>query len=71
MTKQDKIDIVKEALEILYSELNDYSVHSNFPVEKIPHITESILNLERLLEWLEGPLLEEFEFLKGELKEND
>ena len=71
MDKQDKIDIVKEALEVLYRELNDYSIHSNFPVEEVPHIAESILKLERLLEWLEGPLLKEFEILKGELNKND
>lgn len=71
MNKQEKIDIVNEALEVLYRELNDYSVHSDFPVQEVPHIAESILKLERLLEWLEGPTLKEFEILKGELKEND
>lgn len=71
MDKQEKIDIVNDALEVLYRELNDYSVHSDFPVEEVPHIAESILKLERLLEWLKGPTLEEFEILKGELKEND
>ena len=56
MDKSDKIDIVNEALEVLYMELNDYSIHSDFPVEKVPHIAESILKLEEL---------------KGVLKKND
>ena len=56
MDKSDKIGIVNEVLNVLYSELNDYYVHSDFPVEKVPHIVESILKLEEL---------------KGVLKKND
>ena len=52
LTKQEKIDIVNEALEVLYRELNDYSVHSDFPIQEVPHIAESILRLESLLDLL-------------------
>ena len=56
LTKQDKIDIVNEALDTLYLDLNDYSVHNDYEVEKLPVIIESISKLEKL---------------KGELNEND
>ena len=56
MDKSDKVSIVNEALNVLYSELNDYYLHTDFPVEKVPHIAESILKLEEL---------------KGVLKKND
>ena len=48
LTKQDKIDIVNEALEVLYRELNDYSICMDCEVSNVPHIVESILKLEEL-----------------------
>lgn len=76
LTKQDKIDIIDEVLEVLYRELNDYSVHSDFPVQEVPHIADSILKLEKLLAWFgyaEKPSenLDLIKYFKGELKEND
>lgn len=76
MDKQEKIDIVNEALEVLYRELNDYSVHSDFPVQEVPHIAESILKLEKLLTWFgytnhPNENLDLIKYFKGELKEND
>lgn len=71
MDKQEKIDIVNEALEVLYRELNDYSVHSDFPVQEVPHIAESILKLEKLLTWFGNENLDLIKYFKGELKEND
>ena len=76
MDKQDKIDIVNEALEVLYRELNDYSVHSDFPVQEVPYIVESILKLEKLSNFLgysQNPNenLDLIKYFKGELKEND
>ena len=69
MTKQEKIDIVNESLEVLYGELNQYSIDLSFPVDKVPHIADSILKLEHLLEWFDGgPTIKDFEKLKGELK---
>ena len=56
LTKQDKIDIVNEVLEVLYRELNDYSIHTDCEVEKLPIIIESISKLEKL---------------KGEVSKND
>ena len=48
LTKQDKIEIVEEALEVLYRELNDYSVCIDCEVERLPSIIESISKLEKL-----------------------
>ena len=56
LTKQDKIDIIEDTLEVLYRELDDYSVSLDFPVEKLPIIIESISKLEKL---------------KGEIIKND
>lgn len=56
LTKQDKIDIINEALEVLYRELDDYSVCMDYEVERLPFIIESISKLEKL---------------KGELNKND
>jgi hypothetical protein len=68
MDKQDKIEIVNEALDVLYRELNDYSVHSDFPVQDVPHIVESILKLEKLSSVLRNEDIDLIKYLKGELK---
>jgi hypothetical protein len=71
MDKQEKIDIVNEALKVLYRELNDYSVHSDFPAQEVPYIVESILKLEKLLTFFGNENLDLIKYFKGELKEND
>lgn len=53
MNKQEKIDIINEALEILYGEVNDFSVHTDFPEERLVHVADSILKLEQVLNLLE------------------
>jgi hypothetical protein len=69
MTKQDKIDIVNEALDVLYGEVNDFSIHSDFPEERLVHVVTSITRLESLLNLLECkayPSMELLNNLKGE-----
>lgn len=76
MDKQEKIDIVNEALDVLYNEVNEYSLRSDYPVQDVPHIADSILKLEKLLAWFgytnhPNENLDLIKYLKGELKEND
>lgn len=52
MDKQDKIDIINEALGVLYNEVNEYSLRSDFPEERLVYVSESILKLEKLLNLL-------------------
>lgn len=69
MTKQDKIDIINEALDVLYNEVNEYSLHSDFPEERLVHVVTSITRLESLLDLLEYkayPSMELLNSLKGE-----
>ena len=71
MDKQDKIDIVKEALDVLYGELNQYSIDTSFPLSDVPHIVDSILKLEKLLAFFGNEDIDLIKYFKGELKEND
>lgn len=72
LTKKDKIDIVVEALEVLYRELNDYSVCDNFPITDVPHIIESISKAEKLLNLLKSESdIDLLNYIKGEMIKND
>ena len=49
MNKQDKIDIINEALEVLYDEVNNFSIRLDYPLERLTNVSQSIFNLEKLL----------------------
>lgn len=52
MDKQSKLDIIVEALDVLYNEVNDFSIHTDYPIERLVNVLESIKKLEGLYSFL-------------------
>ena len=68
LSKEDKLGIIQEALEVLYDELNDYAIRTDISSSYISHVVDSIMKLEKLSRELEYDSVNFINNLKGELK---
>ena len=71
LSKEDKLGIIEDALEVLYNELNDFAIRTDIPSSYISHVVDSITKLEKLSSALETMELGLLEKLKGDFEQND